>query len=196
MNKPLLDRIRAFGMTGFQIRDDIQKVEKSTSYELLPRSKTKVTREIEGYDQFSLKLRQDAHEMSQFYEIFFCLENTIRGLVSDILKDENGSDWWNTDCVKQHIQSEVSGRQKKELDSGYSARSEREIDYTTFGELSQLITDNWDQFTTVFNSKPGVSRVMNELNVLRGPIAHCCNISPFEKDRISLVVRNWLRLVA
>ncbi len=116
--------------------------------------------------------------------------------MSGILIDEFGADWWGSEAVKINIKDEVGKREKRELDSSFSPRSDRKIDYTTFGELSQLITDNWAQFAPIFDSKSAVSKVMAELNTLRGPIAHCCTITDLEKDRLRLVVRNWMRIVA
>lgn len=183
-------------MSGFQARDDLMRIDRLMAPGLLAGAEVKVARKIEGYDQFSAELREDSLEMSEYYEVFYCLENTIRDLVSDILKDEFGLDWWNTSAVKKEFKQEVSRRQKDELDAGVSPRSDREIDYTTFGELGQLITTNWDHFAAVLNSRSGVIKIMRELNVLRGPIAHCCAISDLEKNRLELVVQNWLRLTA
>jgi hypothetical protein len=73
-------------------------------------------------------------------------------------------------------------------------RSDDEIDYTTFGELSVIITSNWDLFGTVFSSRRAVEKVMNSLNLLRGPIAHCCPISDDEVLRLQLTVKDWFRM--
>jgi len=51
--------------------------------------------------------------------------------------------------------------------------------FTTFGELGEIIKANWDILGDTFNSKKGVEKVMANLNVLRGPIAHC---SPLASD--------------
>lgn len=74
-------------------------------------------------------------------------------------------------------------------------RSLDELDYTSFGELSVIITSNWDIFGALFSSKKAVEKVMSSLNSLRGPIAHC---SPFAEDevlRLQLTVRDWFRLM-
>jgi hypothetical protein len=135
--------------------------------------------------------------MSEFYEVFYCLENSIRNLVSDILFEAEGAGWWAGSRVDdKRIREPAGGRRKKEVDSGITARSERLIDYTTFGELSQLITDNWDLFEPVFNSKTAVSNVSNQLNLLRGPIAHCNPTDELEQDRLNLAVRSWFRLMS
>jgi hypothetical protein len=135
--------------------------------------------------------------MSEFYEIFYCLENSIRKLVADTLVEANGADWWNGPRVdEKRIREPVVGRRKKEIDSGITPRSDRLIDYTTFGELSQLITDNWELFDPVFQSKTAVSNVSNQLNLLRGPIAHCNPTDELEQERLNLAVRTWFTIMS
>jgi len=42
---------------------------------------------------------------------------------------------------------------------------------------------------TVFSSNSAVSRVTNDLNLLRGPIAHCTLTEELERDRLVLAVK-------
>ena len=74
-------------------------------------------------------------------------------------------------------------------------RSSDELDYTTFGELSVIITCNWDIFGGLFTSKKAVEKVMSNLNSLRGPIAHCSPLAEDEVLRLQLTVRDWFRLM-
>lgn len=189
--------IRAFGMSGLQIAAGMSRIEKKYNIELGCLTQAPRGRKVAEYEQFEATLRADAARMSEFYEIFYCLENSIRSLVSDILIETEGADWWNSERIdEQRIRQQASGRRKKELDSGITPRSDRLIDYTTFGELSQIITDNWDLFEPVFNSKAAVSNVSNQLNLLRGPIAHCNPTDELEQDRLNLAVRSWFRLMS
>ena len=111
--------------------------------------------------------------------------------------DADGADWWNGKRVdEKRIREPATGRQKKEIDSGITPRSGRLIDYTTFGELSQIITDSWDLFEPVFQSKTAVSNVSNQLNLLRGPIAHCNPTDELEQERLNLAVRTWFKIMS
>ena len=111
--------------------------------------------------------------------------------------DTEGLDWWNSNRVgKNRVKEPAERTRKKEIDSGVTPRSEELLDYTTFGELAQLITDNWDIFGTVFSSKTAVSNVTNQLNLLRGPIAHCTLTDELERERLNLAVQSWFRLFA
>jgi hypothetical protein len=85
--------LRAFGMSSMQIISEIRGHERLYGLSLLPREYNQV-RKISGYEQFELDVQKTASLMSEYYEIFFCLETSIRRLVTSILLDAEGKDWW------------------------------------------------------------------------------------------------------
>lgn len=189
--------IRAFGMTGLQIASSLKRVERQFGIQLGHDTAAPEGRKTAEYEQFEAKLRAEAAQMSEFYEIFYCLENSIRKLVADTMIEAEGANWWNTSRVdEKRIRETSAARRKKEIDSGITPRSDHLIDYTTFGELSQIITDNWDLFEPIFQSKTAVSNVSNQLNLLRGPIAHCNPTDELEQDRLNLAVRTWFKIMS
>jgi len=188
--------LRAFLKSATQLNEDLTRVEKEHAVSLghLPTGRA---RWLSEFGQFETEVRKNAARMSELYEVFFCLENSIRDLVSTALFEAEGANWWNSVRVdEQRIKKPCADRRDKEVGSGVTPRSDRLIDYTTFGELSQLITDNWDIFDPVFSSKTAVSNITNMLNVLRGPIAHCVATDELEQERLSLAVRSWFKLQA
>lgn len=56
-------------------------------------------RKTADYEQFEAKLRVEAAQMSEFYEVFYCLENSIRELVMDMMIEAEGPAWWNSTRV-------------------------------------------------------------------------------------------------
>lgn len=189
--------VRAFGMSGLQIVADLNKVEEDHGVHLRHIPSQPKGRKSTEYDQFPSHLRTEAARMSELYEVFYCLENSIRALVRDILFEAEGAEWWSSNRVdEKRVREPSAARRKKEVDSGVTARSDELIDYTTFGELSQLITDNWDLFDSIFQSKNAVSNVTNQLNLLRGPIAHCNATDELEQERLNLAVRTWFKIMA
>ena len=134
--------------------------------------------------------------MAVHYEAFYCLEQSIRKLIIETLAEAEPGDWWKSGRIPPDIVAAAEGLIQKEIDSGITRRSDEPIDYTTFGELSGIITKNWDIFGTIFNSRRAVERVMSSLNLLRGPIAHCCPITEDEVDRLYLTVKDWFRTMA
>jgi Swt1-like HEPN len=194
-NRDALERIKSFGMTNQIITEEIQSIGTRYSYDFghLPKSSENVERAY--YPQFTAAVRAEAASMSGHYETFYCLEKTIRTLVADSLEAAEGADWWQSPRVPSHIKAEVANRIQKELDSGVTRRSLDELDYTTFGELSVIITSNWEVFGGLFDSRKAVEKVMANLNTLRGPIAHCTALAEDEILRLQLTVRDWFRLM-
>ena len=188
------DYIRSFGMSGLLVTDDLKSVEQSFNLELghLPRASQQSATEY--YPQFEKDVRREAAEMAEHYELFYCLEQSIRKLITETLDEAEGANWWDTK-VPPNIAQSVRGLIQKEIDNGITQRSDRAIDYTTFGELSVIITGNWALFATIFKSQRAVERVMASLNLLRGPIAHCCPLSEDEIDRLRLAVKDWFRMI-
>ncbi|KAA6406022.1 hypothetical protein DPQ22_01765 [Candidatus Tokpelaia sp.] len=189
--------IRAFGMSGLQIVSEMSRIENEYGVRLGVLKKEEKNRKLSEYEQFEPDMRREAARMSEIYEVFHCLENSIRRLVRETMAEAHGADWWDSERVdKKRIHEPVEVRRKKELDNGVTLRSDELIDYTTFGELAQLITDNWDIFAPIFSSKTAVSKITNQLNLLRGPIAHCNVTDEMEQERLNLAVKSWFKLMS
>lgn len=134
--------------------------------------------------------------MAEFYKVFFALENDIRSLVEETLESEFGGYWWH-ECVPQSVRENAKKNTDREASEGLPPRSNREIDYTTFGELNDIIKENWESFSGIFSSvsKNRVLRVLVRLNHARGPIAHCNFLPEEESVRLKLAIQDWYKLM-
>lgn len=188
------DYIRSFGMSGLLLSEDLKGIEQQHSVDLGHTPKVAQEATLKYYTQFEQEVRKEAAQMAQHYELFYCLEKSIRKLISETLEEAEGPNWWDAK-VKPDIQQYVAELQKGELDNSITPRSDKAIDYTTFGHLSVIIITNWPLFSTIFKSQKAVQKVMWSLNMLRGPIAHCCPLSEDEVDRLDLAVRDWFRMM-
>jgi hypothetical protein len=144
--------------------------------------------------QIDKKIRTDAMRMSEFYRIFYALENSIRIFIVDILTDTDAN-WW-ANKVPEHVRKKAEDLRKKELNEGVTVRSQNLIEYTSFGELGEIVKQNWDVFGGIFTSGSiaAVEKIMARLNMLRGPIAHCGILGEEEVLRLKLTIRDWFRL--
>tara|TARA_R110001599_G_C12047752_1_gene641837 strand:- start:263 stop:796 length:534 start_codon:yes stop_codon:yes gene_type:complete len=156
----------------------------------------RVDKDDDFYPQIDFAIRQEANSMAKQYEIFYSLETSIRSLIHETLSGKHGTSWWDvTNIVPEPIRLEVKNNMQRELDHAVAPRSANEIDYTTFGQLGDIVRHRWDDFE-IFNSKKGFNRVMTNLNVLRGPIAHCCPLPKSEAVRLNSTVEDWFRLMS
>lgn len=198
MSRAALEKVKAFGMTNQMMLEDLSRVEVSYGIELGHVPAANRAADQVYYPQIDASVRAEAAEMSGYYEVFYSLEKSIRALVSETIQAAEGTaDWWNASArVPASIKTEVQQRIQKETDAAVTLRSDDELDYTTFGELADLIVANWDIFGGVlFQSKKALQRVMANLNALRNPIAHCTALADDEKIRLQLSVRDWFRLL-
>jgi hypothetical protein len=187
--------IRSFGMANQLLLSDLLSIEKRFGLEgLITISETPETQDS-YYLQFNSQIRYEASLMAQHYQLFYCLEKSIREMISDVLETAYGIHWWDkVGVVIEIIKQEVIKNIKKESDAAITPRSLDHLDYTTFGQLGEIIKSNWDVFGGVFNNIKAVEKVLSNLNSLRNPIAHCSMLAEDEVVRLHLSLRDWFRL--
>lgn len=190
------DAVRSFAMTNMLLEVELDKIEEKYQIDF---GRTKVSgSKIEDayFPQFESSLRAEAKRMSRHYEIFYCLERSIRQLLVDVFVASGDPEWWTNlvpDAVKQNVNKSI----KREKEAAVTPRSSDFIDYTTFGELGEIIKSNWSLFGgVVFNDIKAVEKVMSNLNSLRNPIAHCSPLAEDEVVRLNLSLRDWFRIMA
>ncbi len=197
MSKKITSSIKHFGMTSQLIEHDLDEIE--TKYSIDLNRGYKKTLEIDEfyYPQIEQQIRSEAAKMAPHYETFYSLEKSVKGLINDMLSAAEPSGWWSSSRVLPTIKQKAEERQQKEIDSAVTPRSDEPIDFCTFGELGEIIKNNWDIFGPIFSSSSpkAVERVMTNLNTLRGPIAHCSLLAEDEILRLQLTVRDWFRLM-
>jgi hypothetical protein len=188
--------IKAFGMTNMQLEADLNAIEEK--YQLDLGRKNNLPNKIEGkyYPQFDAALRAEAKKMAKHYEIFYCLEKSIRQMIVDVFDQTGDVEWWENQ-VPEFVKGNAKKSIKRESESAVTPRSSDPIDYTTFGELGEIIKANWSLFGgAVFNDLKAMEKVMSALNSLRNPIAHCSPLAEDEELRLELALRDWFRLVS
>ena len=188
------DGLKVFLMTAQLVEEDLDTIERELALDLGRNRKPAAGEAADYYPQIEHAFRAEAKAMAPHYEIFYSLEKTIRTLVADSLEAAVGPGWWSDPSrVPVKIKDDCEARLSKERDAGVTLRSDDPLDFSTFGELGQIISGNWDVFGALFKSEKAVGRIMANLNTLRGPIAHCTLLAEDEALRLRLSVRDWFR---
>ena len=131
--------------------------------------------------------------MVDLYYLLFCLENSIRKLIINRLKEKYASVWWDTK-VPETVRKNVLRKQNDEKDTPFSERSEEPIYYTDFKDLIEIIEANWGDFSDTFRSIESIKSTLKTLNVLRRPIAHNSILEEDEILRFKLHIKDWVRI--
>lgn len=189
------DKIKLFAISNQMTERSLDYIERDLKIDLGRNIHLSEEKDDEYYPQFQHLIRVEAREMAVHYELFYCLEVSIRKMINEKLLSELGDDWWEKADIPEQTRKNVKDNIQREIDSAFTQRSENELDYTTFGELGEIVRKNWEKFGDLFNSQKGFNRVMNSLNLLRGPIAHCSPLAEDEVVRLKLTVRDWFRLM-
>ncbi len=188
--------IKAFGMTNMLLEAELDSIEDKYQIDLGRRNQHGKKIEDKYYPQFDASLRAEAKKMSLHYELFYCLEKSIRQLIVDIFEESGEQDWWENQ-VPEMVKANAKKSIKREKEAAVTPRSTDPIDYTTFGELGEIIKANWSLFGgAVFNDLKAMEKVMFSLNSLRNPIAHCSPLAEDEELRLELALRDWFRLIS
>lgn len=186
------DAIRLFGLNNLSIEAEIRRIETLHDVDLGHRADESDGQEEQFYPQFSQKLRDEADEMSRHFAIFYCLENSIRELITSRLEEAHGESWWDT-AVPPNVKDNANKNRNKEIAAGITPRSELMIDFSNFGELGEILKANWSIFGDTLKDISAVQKILGSLNTLRAPIAHCKPLAPDEVLRLHLGLRDWFR---
>jgi hypothetical protein len=188
--------IKAFGMTNMLLEADLDKIERKYQIDLGRRSNQSNKIEDTYFPQFDTSLKAEAKSMARHYEVFYCLEKSIRQLIVDVFESNGDEEWWDV-LVPPVVKDNVKKSIKREKEAAVTPRSTEPIDYTTFGELGEIIKSNWTIFGgAIFNDRKALEKVMSALNSLRNPIAHCSPLAEDEILRLDLALRDWFRLIS
>jgi hypothetical protein len=150
------EALKLFGISNQLLEHDLDRVEKEHALDLGRGHTNTVAKDDAYYPQIEEDIRRKAAEMAPHYEVFYSLENTIRRQIVDTLAAVD-SNWWDLQYVPQFVKDECEKRRQREVDMGLTPRSDEFLDYSTFGELGEIIKSNWTHFGQIFSSQKAVS---------------------------------------
>ena len=133
---------------------------------------------------------KEAYESAEIYFYLNIFENSIRFFILDIMNKNHGIDWWN-DIIKENIQEYVV-KVKKNREKGWLRKEEpHQIFYTTFGQLIEIIEQNWKDFEPIFVSIDNLKWFIKPIKDIRNPIAHNNLISKNSKKLLLQHIQQW-----
>jgi hypothetical protein len=185
------EQIQLFGMRNLLLEAEFAKLEERGLE--IGHAKTIQRETLVDVDLFDRDIRQEARRMADFYVLYYCLENTVRRLLAERLRDKHGATWWET-AVPGAIKQSVAEKQAQEKDTVLSIRSDDPLSYINFGELIVIIESNWGSFSDTIRSKKAMQQTLSQFNQIRNVIAHSCSLSANDISRLKLLVNDWLNI--
>jgi len=144
---------------------------------------------------FSPVIWYNANKMSSVYTAIYCIENTLRNFIQERLLERKGIDWWET-SIPANVKRAVQKLKDDEVKNKYHAiRGDSLINYTMLGNLADIITNNWDDFSDIIPNQAWINSRVTDLEKSRNIIMHTGVLDEYEIERIEMIVRDLLRQI-
>lgn len=151
-------------------------------------------------NQLSLALLDEAQvasakTMAAVYIAVAAFENSVRGLVTTVLREAIGDDWWDS-AVSGPIKKSCKSRQDDEAKHRFhTQRGETPINYTDFKNLSNIIRANWEHFEDFLPSAEWATAIFDAIERSRNVIMHSGVLDAEDIVRIGTNLRDWVKQV-
>lgn len=166
-----------FKLAGIRVGADAEEVEKSLMEETLR--------------PFPIQTRNEALRMARIYALINCFENSVRELIKARLIEKFDTDWWEKGVPKSTRDFAEKRQNEASQNSWLEGDNTELIEFTQFGHLSDIVTQNWTDFSDLIPTQHWLRQRFDELEKARNYIAHNRLLLPSEFRRIEQYINDW-----
>ncbi len=137
----------------------------------------------------------NAKSMAVVYTAIAAFENNVRELVTKTLIEKHKEVWWEkgvSSSIRDRAQSRMQDEQSAKW---HSQRGQDPINYTTFGDLKNIMQNNWDVFEVSIGSLAWASGIFEIVERSRNVIMHSGMLEKEDIARIGVNIRDWIKQV-
>lgn len=188
------DKIYSFVMRGELTKVALSKTEISSKH-----SSSEVLAQ-DYIECLSLCLLEDefintAKLMATVYTAIAAFENTVRQFVVKVLIELKGENWWE-ECVSERIRNKADSRKNEEEKIRWHApRGDSIINYTEFGDLTSIMSQNIEFFEVHIISIEWARQIIQTVERSRNVIMHSGELGRRDIERIGTNIRDWISQV-
>lgn len=140
-------------------------------------------------------VRAGAVSMQRVYRMLFVLENVVRSLINERLKDKYGTNWFDAKATTPMKTKLADRKIKEEKNQWHTGRKKEPLYYMDFGDLSKLIVNNWTEFDDLLPNQSWVKSRLEEAERSRNVIAHTNILSSEEASRLEMYLTDWIKQI-
>lgn len=137
-----------------------------------------------------------AKQMAEVFVLLHCLENSARNLIRSKLSVAHGENWWELVKTRDMEKKAQERVREEERNKWHQPRGRHPLNYLDFGDLKDLICNNWTYFKDAFPDQHWVVARLTELEKSRNVVAHNNVLADTEIGRIRLYFGDWCRQIA
>lgn len=151
-------------------------------------------------EQLSLDVLNEAHvvagkQMAAVYVAVAAFENSARELVTTVLREAIGDEWWEQ-AVSASIKKSCKSRQDdEEKHRFHTQRGDAPINYTDLRNLANIIRANQEHFVDFLPSAEWATAIFDTIERSRNVIMHSGTLDPEDVARVGMNLRDWVKQV-
>ncbi|HEC63715.1 MAG TPA: hypothetical protein ENI23_00310 [bacterium] len=104
------------------------------------------------------------------------VEKGLRNIITHVLKNQDGSDWW--DNINRRVSRSAENVYSNKYGVTPLPSGDELIEYTYLPSLKEIVLDNWNDFKHIFQDINDFTHDMDRLNIIRREESHNRIISP------------------
>lgn len=144
-----------------------------------------------GIEVLDTEFVASAERMSIVYVTVASFENSVRDLVTRVLLEAEGEDWWEK-CVSDRIKTDSKRRMEAEQQVRWHVqRGQNPINFTMLPNLANIIANNNDRFEAYLPDIEWVKSVFEVVERSRNVIMHSGVLSDRDMARLGSLIRDW-----
>lgn len=192
MKKKNIDKVYEFAFKGMLTEEALDRVGRKTK-----RTTNLISQQISrtlSIDLMDEDLAYSARQMSIVYTAVATFENSVRELVSGILAENIGENWWNkvTKGIRERAEKRMIDEKKTKW---HTQRGMDPINYTTLGNLLAMMRHNWTFFEPYIGDVDWASTIFDAIERSRNVIMHSGTLDEEDIERLGIYIRDWIKQV-
>jgi hypothetical protein len=137
----------------------------------------------------------DAKLMAAVYVAVAAFENSARELVTTVLREAVGDDWWES-AVSTEIKKKCKTRQEdEEKHRFHTQRGDTPLNYTDLKNLANIVRANQEHFADFVPSAEWVTQIFDAIERSRNVIMHSGMLDMRDVERLGMNIRDWVKQV-
>jgi hypothetical protein len=188
------DELYAFAFRGLLSEEALDKTGRLRKASLSDHLDEEIAKRlpIESFDE---DLVARARKMAVVYVAIAAFENSVREFVSKVLLEAMGENWWSQ-AVSEKIRTKAESRRAEESKiRWHTPRGDEPINYTEFGDLGSIMSQNWDLFVDYVHDQDWMRQIISTVERSRNVIMHSGDLGLQDVERIATSIRDWIRQV-
>lgn len=137
----------------------------------------------------------NAKTMAIVYTAIAAFESGVRELVVKILTDKHADEWWEKGFSKNIRDRAMKRLEDEQHARWHSQRGQDPINYTTLGDLKNVMQNNLLDFEDLVGSITWAAGIFDVVERSRNVIMHSGILEREDIDRLGVNIRDWVKQV-